>query len=105
MTFESDSTCRSTDEVVPPLTASLCAVTVSPVLAVSPSALSCGYGEQSQLAPRGTESPSAVIVRDGGELAVDEDVRLFVEQAVATQLRRASVKIVRPVRPGAILRL
>jgi hypothetical protein len=46
-----------------------------------------------------------VIVRDGGELAVDEDVRLFVEQAVATQLRRASVKIVRPVRPGAILRL
>jgi len=44
-----------------------------------------------------------VIVRDGGELALEEDVRLFVEQAVATQLRRASVKIARPVRPGAIL--
>jgi hypothetical protein len=46
------------------------------------------------------------MVRDGGELPVEEDVRLlveFVEQAVATQLRTASVRIARPVRPGAIL--
>jgi hypothetical protein len=43
---------------------------------------------------------------DGGELPVEEDVRLlveFVEQAVATQLRTASVRIARPIRPGAIL--
>jgi hypothetical protein len=49
-----------------------------------------------------------VIVSAGGELPVDEDIRLlreFVEQAVTTQLRRASAKIARPVRPGAILRV
>jgi hypothetical protein len=54
----------------------LVAVTVWPLLAVSPSALSGGYGRQSQLVPRGTESPNATIdhVRGAVDAPVEEVV-------------------------------
>jgi hypothetical protein len=52
----------------------LLAVTVWPLLAASPSALSGGYGLQSQLVPRGTESPNATIdhVRGAVDALVEE---------------------------------
>src|SRR5262249_35081665 len=61
MTAFSELTCFSTPEGVVPETESFVAVTAWPLLAASPSALSGGYGLQSQFAPRGTESPRATI--------------------------------------------
>jgi hypothetical protein len=54
---------------------------------MSPSALSGGYGVQSQLVPRGTESPSATIdhVRAAEEALVEAavvDAAALVEDAV-----------------------
>jgi hypothetical protein len=57
---------------------------------VSPSAVRCGYGLQSQFAPSGTESPSATRdhVRGTPDALVDEEVVDLDddEQAVITQL-------------------
>jgi hypothetical protein len=89
--------CRSTFEVVYPATESFVALTVRPILAVSPSAVSGGYGLQSQLVPRGTESSSATTdhFRSTWDAAVDEDAAEAdtpdpgdaVELAAATQPR------------------
>jgi len=72
----------------------LVAVTVSPVLAVSPSALSDGYALQSQLVPRGTESPSATIDHVRGALGV-----LVEECAVVDEVRVARVTLPVPPHP------
>src|SRR5690349_14177784 len=82
ITLLSESTWRSTSEVVAPATASFVAVIVSPALAVRSFAVSGGYGVQSQFVPRGTESPSATIDDIFGAADVVDPVD-DVEQAVA----------------------
>jgi hypothetical protein len=66
-----------------PATESLLAVTLWPVLLVSPLAVSSGYGVQLQFVPRGTESPNATIDHDrDGVVVVEDDV---VEEEVVEE--------------------
>ena len=94
MTALSEVTCFSTPEVVVPETESFVAVTACPLVAASPSALSGGYGLQSQFAPRGTESPRATIdhvraavlvVAEG--VAVEVDVPPHAESTAQNVIR------------------
>jgi hypothetical protein len=63
----------------------LVAVTFCPVLVESPLAVRGGYGVQSQLVPRGTESPSATIdhVRDAPVVVVAVVEDAVVDEVVA----------------------
>jgi len=80
MTLRFCLSCLSTSAVVYPATESFVAVTDLPLLAARSSAVSGGYGLQSQFVPRGTESPRATIDHVLGALDV-----VAAEQAVATR--------------------
>jgi hypothetical protein len=86
---------------VNPATESFVAVTVCPVFVASPSAVSGGYGRQSQFVPRGTESPNATIDHDAPDVPVEEDGferRDDAEQAVVAQVSATRAKTTQPSR-------
>ena len=83
------SSCSSTEAVVAPATESLAVSTRCPVVAASFEAVRGGYGVQSQLVPRGTESPRATTDLIGDR--ADACARTVEAEAPAAESAHAAI--------------